>query len=229
MCCPVLESFPLFRTLSAMAITGTFARSPVEDKAERTDSSRLLIDQLRSGDREAFKQVVRRFQGPLLSYVFHMIRNLQDAEDVVQETFIRVHRSIHQLRDTEKLWEWLKRIAHNAAMDFVRHAGRRGTSTDPAVIQEMADEQHSKESQDVHTQDSDSPNLSLEKIVGAIEELPDIYRQAAIYRFLQEWPYAAIAEALGLEPATVRQRISRATKMLRTSLLKPEDPQGQRP
>ena len=72
------------RLFHTMSIIGTLTQSPVEGKAECLDSSSLLLEQLRSGDRVAFRKVVHRFQGPLLSYVFHTIRNLQDAEDVVQ-------------------------------------------------------------------------------------------------------------------------------------------------
>lgn len=207
-----------------MTITSALVQFTVQDETGCADPSSLLLGQLRAGDRNAFGQMVHRFQGPLLSYVFHIIRNLQDAEDVVQETFIRAHRSIHQLRESDKLWEWLKRIAHNAAMDSARHARRGGISTDPAIIQEIADQRHSQGTGDMHSQDPDTPGMSLERIINAIEELPDNYKQAAIYRFLQEWPYTAIGEALGLEPAAVRQRISRAGKMLRKALLKPENP-----
>lgn len=171
-----------------------------------SDSSAELARRWRSGEVSAFEKLVQRYTGPLLSYAFSMVRHLQDGEDVVQETLLRAHRSIHQLKDENQVWLWLKQIAHNAAFDVIKRASRSGTPTDPEVIQDMGNKLEPGRRPD------------LQEIVEAIESLPENYRQTAVYYYLEEWPYSRIAEALDLDPAAVRQRISRVNRMLRESL-----------
>ena len=187
-------------------------RETGQESAGEAEATRALAARWRSGEPGAFRAVVDRFRGPLLAYVLSMLRDLQDAEDVVQETLMRAHASVHQLNDPGSLWGWLRRIAHNAAVDAARASGRRGTPTDPAAITAMGEcipEEEPRYS---------GPGLSIGEIVRAIEALPGTYREAAVYHYLEEWPYARIADTLGIDQAAARQRISRAGKMLRTML-----------
>ena len=184
----------------------------LQESARAPGPADLLVERWRAGDPGAFREVVERFQGPLLSYAVSVLRHLQDAEDVVQETLMRAHASVHQLHEPASLWAWLKRIAHNAAVDAARKSGRHGTPTDPSALREIGEEAGGEEN------DEATRGPSLEAIVREIEKLPGTYRQAAVYYFLQEWPCAKIALALGIDAANARQRICRAGKMLRTAL-----------
>ena len=177
-----------------------------------------LLERWRSGDARAFEEVVDCYHGPLLSFLVSTLHHLQDAEDVAQETFLRAHRSVQQLRDPERLWEWLKRIAHNLAMDRLAGARRAGVSKDPDEIQRIAEKVQGNGQDEGDDPDDARDVLSLDSIVRAIEELPETYRQVAVYHYLQEWPYGKIAQALGIEPGAARQRISRANKLLRSAL-----------
>lgn len=178
-----------------------------------------LLERWRSGDPHAFEEVVNCFHGPLLSYLISLLHHIQDAEDVAQDTFFRAHKSVHQLRDPAKLWEWLKRIAHNLAMDRAKNSRRSGFATDPSEIQTIAEEVQVSSPDAAEAPDETWSQLSLEVIVEAIEGLPEIYREVAVYHYLQEWPYGKIAQALGIEPAAARQRIRRANKLLRSVLM----------
>lgn len=196
-------------------LTG-FIRMTTDSAPEKAfvDSTAELTRRWRSGDPVAFEKIVNRYNGPLLSYVFSKIRHLEDAEDIVQETLIRAHRSVHQLRDENQLWLWLKQIAHNATMDALKRVKRWGIATSPDKIEEL---EENRQRQEGFSQQSD---LTIHNIVDAIEALPDTYRLTAVYYYLEEWPYAKIAEALQIDAAAVRQRISRAGKLLRDSLNK---------
>jgi RNA polymerase sigma factor (sigma-70 family) len=171
------------------------------------DSSAELARRWSSGDDSAFEKIVERYRGPLLSYALSRMRHLQDSEDIVQETFLRACRSIQQLKDENKLWLWLKQIAHNVSADLLKRTLRWGPSHDPQNFDGIANGKT-----DV------AHKISLQEIVEVIEGLPETYRETAIYYYLEEWPYSKIAETLGLEPAAVRQRISRINRMLRESL-----------
>lgn len=171
------------------------------------DSSAELARRWSSGDDSAFEKIVERYRGPLLSYALSRVRHLQDSEDIVQETFLRAVRSIQQLKDANKLWLWLKQIAHNVSADSMKRTLRWGPSHDPQKFDEIGN----GKSDVAH-------RISLQDIVHVIEELPETYRETAIYYYLEEWPYSRISETLNLEPAAVRQRISRINRMLRESL-----------
>lgn len=168
-----------------------------------------LVRRWRSGDLTAFEDIANRYSGALLSYLLSKFHHLQDAEDIAQDTLIRAHRSVGQLRDENRLWPWLKQIASNLTMDKLKQRKRWGISTTPEEFEQMQSRQ---------PREADPPRWNVETISRAIQSLPETYRQTAVYYFLEEWPYARIAEVLGLEPATVRQRISRASRLLRTSL-----------
>jgi RNA polymerase sigma-70 factor, ECF subfamily len=178
-----------------------------DGRSSAADSSAELTRRWWSGDHSAFEKIVERYRGPLLSYALSRVRHLQDSEDIVQETFLRAHRSIQQLKDENKLWLWLKQIAHNVSADLLKRALRFGPSLDPQKADEI-------ENGKVDA----GRRISLQEIVEIIEGLPETYRETAIYYYLEEWPYSKIAETLNLEPAAVRQRISRINRLLRDSL-----------
>ncbi|HTO94850.1 MAG TPA: RNA polymerase sigma factor [Bacteroidota bacterium] len=175
----------------------------------------------RSGDTAALGEIVRRFQGPLLAYAVSLLGRLDEAEDVVQETWIRAHRGIGELRDPSGVLSWLRRIAHNTAIDAAKRARRRGAPTDPSELEERASRAHVEENETP----GGGPSLTLGSIIAAIERLPETYREAAVYHYLQEWPYPRIAAALGIGEEAARQRVSRAGRLLRSALR--EAPEGE--
>jgi RNA polymerase sigma-70 factor, ECF subfamily len=172
-----------------------------------SNSSAELARRWRSGDQSAFEKIVERYRGPLLSYALSRVRHLQDSEDIVQETFLKAYRSIRQLKDENRLWLWLRQIAHNASTDLLKRALRWGSSLDPQTLEELKNNKLDF-----------GRGPSLQDIVEVIEGLSETYRETAIYYYLEEWPYSKIAETLNLEPAAVRQRISRINRLLRESL-----------
>jgi RNA polymerase sigma factor (sigma-70 family) len=163
-----------------------------------------LVRRWKSGDSSAFELIMQRYSAPLLSYALRLVQQIQDGEEVVQDSFLRAFRSIHQLRDENNLWIWLKQIAHNTAMDLIKKTKRQPIATDPEEMQKL---------------DSRREETSmLPQIIQAIESLPETFRETAIYYYLEEWPYSKIAETLQIEPAAVRQRISRVNRLLRETL-----------
>lgn len=195
---------------------------------ETTRSLSSILARWRGGDAAAFGDVVNRYRGPLLSYVIALTGHLQDAEDIVQETLIRAHRAIHQLREAENIWFWLKRIAHNAVVDAMKRAGRRAIPTDPGVLEVMGEARQAWSVHDGGEAPAGRQWLTLEVVVRAIENLPETYRLAAVYHFLEEWPHGKIARELGIEPAAARQRISRAARLLRAALSEYENQETER-
>jgi len=174
----------------------------------------VLASRWRAGEHSALREVIRRFQAPLLSYAMSLLGSLNDAEDVVQETWIRAHGGIRDLRDPSGLWAWLRRIAHNSAMDAAKRARRHEAPEDPSALEIQAAHQARVGGEN----GTDEGTITLGAIIAAIENLPETYREAAVYHYLQEWPHADIAVALGISEEAARQRVSRAGRLLRSAL-----------
>ena len=182
-------------------------------------SDEALAARAAAGDDSAFEWLVVRYQ----QRVFRLACRLTDeteAPDVLQDTFLQVYRHLPTFRGESQFSTWLYRIATNVALMHRRARARRPTeSLDVFLPRFDADGRH------VHTPAAlriasrvdellDRQALA-EKAQAAIERLPDLYREAFVLRDLEELTTADVAQVLGVEPATVRQRVHRARLMVR--------------
>jgi RNA polymerase sigma-70 factor (ECF subfamily) len=143
-----------------------------------------------------------------------------DAPDVLQETFLQVYRNLTSFRGDSRFGTWLYRIATNAALMHHRARARRPTESLEACLPRFdADGRHvgtPSELQLVSRADEILDRQFLaEKARASIAQLPDLYREAFVLRDLEEMSTAEVAQVLGIDPATVRQRVHRARLMLR--------------
>jgi RNA polymerase sigma-70 factor, ECF subfamily len=182
-------------------------------------SDEALAARAAAGDDSAFEWLVVRYQ----QRVFRLACRLTDeteAPDVLQDTFLQVYRHLPTFRGESQFSTWLYRIATNVALMHRRARARRpAESLDVFLPRFDADGRH------VHTPAAlriasrvdellDQQALA-EKAQAAIERLPDLYREAFVLRDLEELTTADVAQVLGVEPATVRQRVHRARLMVR--------------
>jgi RNA polymerase sigma-70 factor, ECF subfamily len=182
-------------------------------------SDEALAARAAAGDDSAFEWLVVRYQ----QRVFRLACRLTDeteAPDVLQDTFLQVYRHLPTFRGESQFSTWLYRIATNVALMHRRARARRpAESLDVFLPRFDADGRH------VHTPAAlriasrvdellDRQALA-EKAQAAIERLPDLYREAFVLRDLEELTTADVAQVLGVEPATVRQRVHRARLMVR--------------
>ena len=174
------------------------------------------------GREDAFRELVRRYERPVFSLIFRMVRESATAEDLAQDTFIKVLNHIDKYRPEFKLSSWLFKIANNVAIDHLRrrqiatismsgspHAGTaseiEATSFDVASSDESAlDEMESKEL-----------GSAIEK---AIARLRPEYRSCILLRHVEDRSYEEIAATLDLPLGTVKTYIHRARQQLRESL-----------
>jgi len=94
------------------------------------DPNRELVERVRAGDSDAFRELVEGHSRPLFRVVFRILGNEDLAEDVVQETFLKAYRSLRGFDGRSQLWSWLYRIAVNCAYDAMRKEKRRGPHTE---------------------------------------------------------------------------------------------------
>ena len=182
-------------------------------------SDEALAARAAAGDDSAFEWLVVRYQHRVFRLACRLTSET-DAPDVLQDTFLQVYRHLPTFRGESQFSTWLYRIATNVGLMHRRARARRpAESLDVFLPRFDADGRH------VHTPDAlriasrvdellDRQALA-EKAQAAIERLPDLYREAFVLRDLEELTTADVAQVLGVEPATVRQRVHRARLMVR--------------
>lgn len=186
--------------------------------AETSDEA--LASQAAAGAEAAFEALVVRYQARVYRLVCRVTGNDGDAPDVVQEAFLQVYRNLGAFRGDSRFSTWLYRIATNAALMQRRARSRRPADSLDAFLPRFdADGRHTAMPSELlvaaRADELLDRKVLAQKARAGIERLPDLYREAFVLRDLEEMDTAEVAEVLGLEPATVRQRVHRARLMLR--------------
>jgi len=182
-------------------------------------SDQMLAVRAAGGDDHAFEQLVARYEARVYRLACRLTSDT-DAPDVLQETFLQVYRNLPSFRGESQFGTWVFRIATNAALMLRRVRARRPAESLDAYMPRF--DEHG-----VHTEMPEQlqvasradelldRQLLAEKARAGIARLPDLYRDAFVLRDLEEMSTADVAHLLGVEPATVRQRVHRARLMLR--------------
>lgn len=181
-----------------------------------------IIQKLLKGDEQAFKQLVDNYQKMVVNTCFGMVHNTPDAEDIAQEVFIEVFRSIHKFRADAKLSTWLYRIAVNRSLNFIRDNKKR------KWFQSFEDSIQTKnrELQNIITSTADQPEFQLENqqratiLHEAIDSLAQNQRVAFTLSKYEELSYQEISEVMDLSISSVESLLHRAKKNLQKKLYK---------
>jgi len=178
-----------------------------------------LVAQARQGDTVAFGELVRRYEGKIFRLAQHITQNREDAEDVLQETFLKAYEHLDQFQGNSKFYTWAVRIAVNQAlMKLRRRKTDRSVSLDETIdtgedtiVREIAawgedpEERFSRE--------------ELGEILdSAVQSLETPYRSVFVLRDIEELSTEETADALGLSIPAVKSRLLRARLQLREKL-----------
>ena len=186
---------------------------------ERTEA--LLIADLCEGDETALAPLVEKYKRMVYRLAMQITKNHADADDVMQETFIKVYRSIRTFRKDAAFETWLYRIAVNEALNFVKRRERQRAST-----LETVSETEYETTLRYRTQIANDPHAHAEKaelrhhVTEAVNTLSLKHRTVVILHEFEGLTHAEIASILNCSEGTVRSRLHYARKKLRT-LLKP--------
>jgi RNA polymerase sigma-70 factor (ECF subfamily) len=183
---------------------------------EKTDNS--LIEAHRRGDREAFGELVRRYGDGVLGYLVKMSRNREQAEDLFQETFKRVHEKAHTFRGSN-FKSWLFRIATHVAIDGMR---RRKRLRVISLSQERDCPNGDCGTLETVTAAADTYDPSeeaqraeqVEKVREAVASLPARQRATLVLAYYQQLSYREVAATLGCSIGTVKTQMYRALRTL---------------
>jgi RNA polymerase sigma-70 factor (ECF subfamily) len=185
---------------------------------EPTDEA--LAARAAAGDEAAFEEIVTRYHARVFRLASRLTGNDADAADVMQDTFLRAYRGLASFRGASRFGTWLYRIATNAALAHRRARARRPSeSLEPYLPRFDGNGAHAATPAELQVaaraEEVLDRRLLAEKARAGIERLPELYREAFVLRDLEELKTAEVADVLGLDPATVRQRVHRARLMLR--------------
>ena len=194
------------RTMAATTATSTLSSNPDLDLAERH----------RYGDEEAFGEVYQRFAGLVFNLAMRMAGRAEEAEDLTQEIFLRVHRHLGRFRGRSTLKTWIYRVALNHCRSKL---GRKRYPTQPLAEENegegvrLVDERRGPEERTL-------ANDAALQVGEALRQLKPLFREAVVLRDLEGMTYEEIADILDIRIGTVRSRIARGRDRLRVILEK---------
>ncbi len=183
---------------------------------------RLLIRKLRERDEKAFREVVRRYGDQVFNMTFRMLGNREEAEDVAQEVFITVFKSIDSFRGDSKFSTWLYRVTANTCKNRIKYLARRHDRSkdqyDERIDRDQAAGAVATPSMPQRP-DTALEGLELElQLQQVIATLDEDHRLLVVLRDIQELSYDEICEITGLPEGTVKSRLHRARAALKDKL-----------
>lgn len=194
--------------------------APRTDLAARTDQE--IVVRARAGEEAAYRELIRRYERPLFSLLYRMVRDRELAEDLAQETFIKALNAIESYRPEYKFSSWIFKIANNAAIDHLRRRELDTLSLEGSPHAETPEAVEATALQIGDRQESPLDAVEARELGGQIEEaiaqLRPEYRSCILLRHVEGRAYEEIAEILGLPLGTVKTYIHRARNELRQAL-----------
>ncbi len=177
-----------------------------------------LVRRVQSGERAAFDLLVRKYQYRIAALVRRYVRDEAEAQDVVQESFIRAWRALPSFRGDAQFYTWLYRITVNTSKNYLVSLGRRPAGED--IDDEESDVTRTAERlHDSATPENELLRNEMEQLVlGAVAKLAPELREALTLREVEGLSYEEIAERMGTPIGTVRSRIFRARDAIEVQL-----------
>lgn len=195
------------------------------EQENNKERDKELIGRFVSGDEEAFDELVKLHSAKAYQIAFGLLGNKPDAEEIVQDAFVKVYRNLEKFRGDSSFTTWLYRIVTNLSRNKYHWRRRRGADINVS----MSNNYNSDEeiSLDMEIPDrSLEPSRELENkeigmsLTNAIRKLPEKLREVIILRHIEDMPYADMADLLKCELGTIKSRLSRAREQLKLELVK---------
>jgi RNA polymerase sigma-70 factor (ECF subfamily) len=177
-----------------------------------------LIKRAQDGDSKAYDGLLKKYKNSVYNLVYRMVRDVQEAEDLTQEAFIKAFNSLASFNEEYAFSTWLYKIATNNCIDFFRKRKLQTYSLDKPIQYKDSEIQHEIPDPDLNPEKSILARERSHLIQEAIKTLPEKYYTAILLRHNEEKSYEEISEILNLPLGTVKARIFRAREMLNKAL-----------
>lgn len=192
-------------------------RKPLAEKGlTMRQKEAQLLNRIRKGDKKAFIELVNPYRERLYRKALSMVKDSDDAEDIVQDALISGFKSIENFRAESGVYTWLYRIVVNKSKDLLARKKRgKEKSIDETQENQFVDERESYEKK---------LELSEEAkyLKSKIDQLEDIYKEVIQLRYFDELSYSQIADILGCNIGTVKSRLFKAKEFLKHAILQDE-------
>nr|WP_299384310.1 sigma-70 family RNA polymerase sigma factor [Allomuricauda sp.] len=166
-----------------------------------------LVEQCKANDRKAQMQLYQQYCGGMNAVAMRFVKDADDAEDVVQESFIKAFQRIHQFKGEVTFGAWLKRIVVNRSIDFLKSKHQRTIALDETYMHVSDDEDWTIDHE-----------VSVEKVIEAIETLSDKYRFVVQLFLVEGYDHSEIAQIMDISETASRTRLLRGKAQLKNKL-----------
>jgi RNA polymerase sigma factor (sigma-70 family) len=183
-----------------------------------SDSEQALIRSALGGDQKAYKALFDAHRQAIFHIAVKIVRNAEEARDLVQETFIRAFGSLKTYDSTYRFSTWLYKIAANCSIDSIRKRKIDALSLDRPIETRDGDVRMEVPDYSYHPEQDLTAKQQRFSIEEAIESLPDKYKEVIVLRHKEDKAYEEIAELLKVPVGTVKARIFRARELLKKKL-----------
>jgi len=193
-----------------------FLKLPSDQKGEGELVDNELVRIVREADPQRYSEIIDRYQGKLFAYLYRLIGDREEAEDLLQDVFIKAYRNLFSYDTDRKFSSWIYRIAHNEAVNHIKRKSlKRFISLENVTS--------TKDKLDASSSEEDAQTSWIRKEIGkevdtAINRLPFKYKQVLVLRYYSDKSYEEISEILGKPINTVGTLIKRAKNKLSDEL-----------
>jgi RNA polymerase sigma-70 factor (ECF subfamily) len=191
----------------------------IPDEVEEDPTDRELVARAQNLDTEAYNELIRRYHGKIYALVYNMTSNREDAEDLVQEVFVKAYSALKRFKGDSSFYTWVYRIAVNRTINYVKKRKRRAgislddmdgaIERDPVMVDLSAKESPFR--------DATLSELQ-EKLNTALQTLSEKHRTVVVLHDIQGVPHEEIGQMLGVSAGTVRSRLFYARQILQAEL-----------
>lgn len=182
----------------------------------QSETDEALVLAAKGGDLSAFEELFTRHRTMVYRFVFQMVGRRDDAEDIVQEVFLRAYNNLDRYRDEARFTTWILRIATNLGTDRARMSNRRQHLEQQEARTGLVWMTEGETDDPIENLEMDRKILALRKALAA---LPEHHRKVVILRDIEERAYDEIAEILGCTVGGAKLRVLRARRALRDRMI----------
>lgn len=183
------------------------------------DNERDFIIRLKEGDQNAFEQLVRENQNNIFKIALSLVKNVEDAEDIAQDVFIKIYNAINSFNGQSTISTWIYRITYNVSLDFLKKHGKKAKVTktldDPEDYEVLSIEGNTFIPDAMF-----ELKETREDIKDALSQISEEQRQLIELKDVHGFSYEEIISMTGLKDGTLKSRLSRGRQALKDILIK---------
>lgn len=217
---PPGESVPAPPSPSEAVNSGARGASNRAERRREAEEDRVLVERAQKGDKIAFRQLVERHQRRAFAIAMGLVRDEQDAREIVQEAFLRVYRNLERFKGGSAFFTWLYRIITNLAIDLMRKPARREAELfdNPQIAADGDAFSFVSRIDGADPVDVMRRQEIAERIQAALDELPPYHRAVILMREVEGMSYQEMAEAMDVSKGTIMSRLFHARQKLQRAL-----------